>query len=239
MRVVPRDELAVHPDLLGRRDGHRRASRSCTTHRRRRSRRRSAWSCLLHRRSCRRPSGFGPTASASPRNSHIIAAEMTAARGSAFPVPGDVGRRAVDRLEQRRAGAGRIEVGRGGPADPAGDRAAEVGEDVAEEVVGDDHVVAAGILRRNRCTRRRRGCTRWPTSAYSAATVVERALPEVAGEREHVGLVHEREVLGGRATGRARTRSARTARRRCACSPIPASRSRAACPWRRKPPSPA
>ena len=33
------------------------------------------------------------------------------------------------------------------------------------------------------------------TSGYSSGDVVERALPEVAGEREHVGLVHEREVL--------------------------------------------
>ena len=74
-----------------------------------------------------------------------MAAEITAARGSALPGAGDVGRRAVHRLEQARAGAGRVEVGRRGPADPAGDRAAEVGEDVAEEVVGDDHVVAAGV----------------------------------------------------------------------------------------------
>ena len=83
--------------------------------------------------------------SCSPRNSSIIAAEMIAALGSAFPVPDDVGGRAVYRLEERRTRPGRIEVGRGGPSDPAGDRAGEIGEDVAEEVVGDDHVVATGV----------------------------------------------------------------------------------------------
>ena len=53
---------------------------------------------------------------------------------------------------------------------PPTDRAAEVGEDVAEQVVGDDHVVAMRVLRRSRCRPRRRGCTPWPTCGYSAAT---------------------------------------------------------------------
>ena len=119
---------------------------------------------------------------------------MTAARGSARPVPGDVGGRAVDGLEQRRPGAGGVEVARRRPADAAGDRAAEVGEDVAEEVVGDDDVVAARVLDE--------------VDAGGVDVVVgggdvgelgrdrlERALPQVAGEREHVGLVDQREVL--------------------------------------------
>ena len=37
------------------------------------------------------------------------------------------------------------------------------------------------------------------TSGYSARDLVERALPQVAGEREHVRLVHEREVLAAAA----------------------------------------
>src|SRR5262245_4302755 len=53
--------------------------------------------------------------------------------GVGLALAGDVGRRAVYRLEQRRAGAGGVQVGGGGPADPARDRPTEVGEDVAEE----------------------------------------------------------------------------------------------------------
>src|SRR5438067_12282696 len=53
---------------------------------------------------------------------------------------GDVGRRAMDGLEQRRPRAGRVEVGGSGQADATCNRSAQVGEDVAEEVVGDDHV---------------------------------------------------------------------------------------------------
>ena len=53
---------------------------------------------------------------------------------------------------------------------PPRHRAAEVGEDVAEQVVGDDHVVRAGRSARSRCRPRRRGCRRWSTSGYSAAT---------------------------------------------------------------------
>ena len=53
----------------------------------------------------------------------------------------DVVGRAVHRLEQRRAGARRVQVRRRGEADAAGDCTGKVGEDVAEEIVGDDHVV--------------------------------------------------------------------------------------------------
>ena len=58
---------------------------------------------------------------------------------------GDVGRRAVHRLEHRRVGAAHVEVAARGEADAAGDRGRQVGDDVAEQVVGDDHVVAAGV----------------------------------------------------------------------------------------------
>src|SRR6266496_5676969 len=68
--------------------------------------------------------------------------------------PGDVGGGAVHRLEQRRArpagatGAcgARVEVGARRRAEPAGDRGAEVGQDVAEQVVGDDHVEAPWVV---------------------------------------------------------------------------------------------
>ncbi len=155
---------------------------------------------------------------------------MIAARGSACAGAGDVGRRAVHRLEQRRPGAGRVQVGRGGAADPAGDRAAEVGEDVAEQVVGDDHVVAAGILHevdargvdvvvrrsRRRGTRRATSsnvrCQRSPANVSTLVLCTS------------VRCLRSRDLRAGR------TRSGRTARRPCACSPSPGSRPRAACP---------
>ena len=62
------------------------------------------------------------------------------------PLARDVVGRAVHRLEQRRPGAGRVQVGRGGEADAPADRAGQVGQDVAEEVVGHDDVVAARLL---------------------------------------------------------------------------------------------
>ena len=53
---------------------------------------------------------------------------------------GDVGRRAVDRLEHRRVRPLRVDVGAGRDAEAARDRRAEVGQDVAEQVRRDDHV---------------------------------------------------------------------------------------------------
>src|SRR5882757_10827648 len=57
----------------------------------------------------------------------------------------DVGRRAVHGLEHRRELAGRVDVPARGDADTAGDGRGEVGDDVAEEVVGDDHVEAGRV----------------------------------------------------------------------------------------------
>src|SRR6266511_5065221 len=59
---------------------------------------------------------------------------------------GDVRGRAVDRLEQRRSGGPRVEVRARRGAEATGDGRAEVGQDVAEEVVGDDHVEAPGVV---------------------------------------------------------------------------------------------
>jgi hypothetical protein len=58
---------------------------------------------------------------------------------------GDVGRRAVHRFEHRGERSRRIDVGRRRQPDPAGDRRGQVGDDVAEEVVGDDDVEALRI----------------------------------------------------------------------------------------------
>src|SRR5262249_62207275 len=96
--------------------------------------------------------------------------------------PGDVGSRPVHGLEDGRAGAGRVQVGRRGATDPARHRAGEVGEDVAEEIVGDDHVVPAGILHEVDAGGGDVVVT-GPHVRMLAGDVVERTPPEVAGER--------------------------------------------------------
>src|SRR6185436_8564178 len=58
---------------------------------------------------------------------------------------GDVRRRAVHRLEDRRVEPFRIDVARGGDADRAGGRGAEIRKDVAEQVRGDDYVEAVRV----------------------------------------------------------------------------------------------
>src|SRR5690606_28378161 len=60
-------------------------------------------------------------------------------------LPGDVGRAAVHRLEHARVGAGGVDVAAGRQADAAAHRGGQVGDDVAEQVVGDDHVEAARV----------------------------------------------------------------------------------------------
>ena len=61
------------------------------------------------------------------------------------PLAGDVRRAAVYRFEHRRVGPGRVDISAGGQPDSAADRGGQVRDDVAEQVVGDDDVEAAGI----------------------------------------------------------------------------------------------
>ena len=70
-----------------------------------------------------------------------------AGEGVGGPLAGDVRRRAVDRLEHRhppRLEA--VDVGAGRHPQPPLERRPQVGDDVAEEVVGDDHPELGGIL---------------------------------------------------------------------------------------------
>ncbi len=60
------------------------------------------------------------------------------------PLAGDVGCRAVDRLEHARGRLLRVQVRRGGQAHPALEHGAQVGDDVAEHVRRGDHVVSLG-----------------------------------------------------------------------------------------------
>src|SRR5699024_9910767 len=59
---------------------------------------------------------------------------------------GDVRSGAVHRLEHRGEGPGGVDVPARGQPDAAADGRGEVGDDVAEEVVRDDHVEAGRVL---------------------------------------------------------------------------------------------
>ena len=85
-------------------------------------------------------------AEASPRKSSMRAAERMAAAGLALPVPAMSWAAPWTGSNSDGPGAVGVEVGRGGVADAPGHRAGQVGDDVAEQVVGDDHVVAVGVL---------------------------------------------------------------------------------------------
>ena len=105
----------------------------------------------------------------------------------------------MHRLEHRRSAAGGVQVRRGGLADAAADRPAQVGEDVAEQVVGDDHVVAVGGVHEVDA-----GGVDVVVGGAEAGVLggdlLERPVPEVTGVGHHVGLVHQRDVpapLGG------------------------------------------
>ena len=113
---------------------------------------------------------------------------------------GDVGSRAVHGLEHARGGAVRVDVARGSEADAAGDGGGEVGDDVAEQVVRDDHVeprrvggqedhrrVHVDVVDRDVRELRRHGLDEPP--------------PERSGVDQHVGLVDQGELLAGPALG--------------------------------------
>ena len=106
----------------------------------------------------------------------------------------------MDRLEHRRAGAGRVEVAGGGEPDAAGDRPAEVGEDVTEQVVRDDHVVALRVGHEVDAGGVDVVVGRADVGVLGS-DMVERALPQVAGEGQHVRLVDHRQVLAAALLG--------------------------------------
>ena len=131
-------------------------------------------------------------ASVSPRNSSNIPAQMIAARGSATPFPAMSGAEPWTGSNNDGPVCAGFRLADAAP-DAAGDRATEIGEDVAEEVVGHDHVVALGPLHEVDARRVDVVVARGDVRVLGRH-LVERALPEVAGEREDVRLVHQREV---------------------------------------------
>src|SRR5437660_6939635 len=103
-----------------------------------------------------------------------------------FPLSGDVRRAAVHRLEKRDAPG--VDVSGSRDAEPAGEGRAQIGEDVAEEVVGDDHLIRLRLtdeIHRQRIDVHRFRLQRGMARAHLG----ENAPPEAVAEEEHVGLV--------------------------------------------------
>jgi hypothetical protein len=112
---------------------------------------------------------------------------------------GDVGRRAVHGLEDGRVGP---DVGARRHAEPADEAGHEVGQDVAEEVGGDDDIEAPRV--EHELHRARIDDHRLHLDAALVAALVHLLgrLEEDAGERLHdVGLVHHRDLLAAGGDG--------------------------------------
>ena len=113
-------------------------------------------------------------------------------------LPGVFRRAAADGLEHARAL--RIDVAAGGDAHAALHHRAEVGDDVAEHVVGDDHVEPFGILDEPHRRGVHVGVIAFDGREILLADFVEGAFPEIEGVGQHVGLAAERQLgcLAGR-----------------------------------------
>ena len=101
----------------------------------------------------------------------------------------------MDGLEHGREGPLGIDVARGRQSDAAGHGAGLVGEDVAEEVVGDDDVEAAGVGHHVDGGGVHVAVVDGDLGVLGADGL-HGAPPQVAGVDEHVVLVDEGEVLG-------------------------------------------
>ena len=191
--VVPVDELAVHPDLLGRGDGHGGYSLSAMA-----SPTAEVDSCsvVVDMESDWAASALSmrAAASASPRCSSMSASRVDGGQRIGDTLPRDVMGGTVDGLEEGRTGPGRVQVGRGGEADATAYRSGQVGEDVTEEVVGHDHVIALRLL--DQVDARSVHMVVVPGDVRVVSRDLRnRALPEIAGEGQHVGLVDQRQLV--------------------------------------------
>ena len=124
-------------------------------------------------------------------------------RGTRIGLAGadDIGRRTVHRLEHRGTCTSRVEVRRRGKADTATHCSCEVGKDVTEKVVGHQHVVALRRIHEvdTRCIDM---VIRRLDVAILASHLVERALPKVARELQHVRLMDQCKVPARAAAGK-------------------------------------
>ncbi len=98
------------------------------------------------------------------------------------------------RLEHRGERTVGVDVARGRQSDAAADSAGQIGEDVAEEVVCDDHVEPSRIGDEE--DGRGVDVEVVPGHGWMFGRLrLDGALPQAAGVDEHVGLVHEGELL--------------------------------------------
>ena len=110
--------------------------------------------------------------------------------GLARSVPDEIVGSAVDGFKERSTTLGGIEVGARGEADAAGHRAGQIREDVAEKVVGHDDPVAPRVVDEID-TRRVHVVIVDLNAGELRANLSDDPSPQVAGEGQHVGLVHE------------------------------------------------
>ena len=137
-------------------------------------------------------------------------------RGICLLLARNVRGRAVDRLEHGRRGAVHVDVAGCGQADAAGDGCGQVGDDVAEEVVGDDDVEACGVGDQEDHGRINVQVVDADVREFLRHGL-DRALPQVAGIDQHVVLVDVGELLAGAGAGAAEARRGPRAPHRRPC----------------------
>ena len=129
-----------------------------------------------------------------PRCSSSSPTDSTVAVGSATPWPAMSGAEPCTGSNMLGLVPDDVEVAAGGQPDAAGHRGGDVGDDVAEEVVGDDDVVAARVG-----DEEHRGGVDVLVGDRDLGELgrhlLDRPRPQPAGVGEHVGLVDQGEVL--------------------------------------------
>ena len=162
--------------------------------------RRVAPGCALGEVGDRRPPRRRRPRRRSPRWSSSSEAERIAAVGSAFCWPAMSGAEPCTGSNMRGRGAVGVDVAGGREADAAGDGGGEVGDDVAEEVVGDDHVEARRVGG-HEDHRRVDVHVVGGDVGELRGDLLEQPPPDRAGVDQHVGLVDQRELLARAALG--------------------------------------
>jgi len=107
---------------------------------------------------------------------------------------GDIRCAAVHRLEHRGIGPGGIDISTGGQANSAAHRRGQVGNDIAEQVVGDNHVEATGVGDQEDGRRVDVLICHLDVRVFFA-DFLHNPRPQLPGERQHVVLVDQRQVL--------------------------------------------
>ena len=94
------------------------------------------------------------------------------------------------------AGALRVEVAAGGDAHAALDHGAEIGDDIAEHVIGDDDIEPFGVFDEPHGGGVDVGIIAGDIGKILLADLVKGAFPEVKGVGQHVGFAAQRQFFG-------------------------------------------